>query len=176
MGEIDTYAQAARVTGVAAVTIKAWVDSGKLPTGPWTEKKLLAASGAQHPRGGRPSTSVHGTVSRWRHGCDCDACRDAHNREIRTMREDRRTAWWADKEDALIELVARGGIYGEILEEIGISAAAVTAHRRRDQGFAERLDEGLFQGRDETLTHGTGYAWRQRCRCPECRAYHEATR
>lgn len=83
---------------------------------------------------------------------------------------------WAERGPRLCGLIAAGRPYREALGEVGVTAQAVTAHRRRDPGFAARLDVALYDGRDETLTHGSAMGWRQGCRCPECRDTHEASR
>ena len=64
----------ARLAGVGHSTIYRWMDSGRLPgRPPWTvaEVKDAAASGSASQRGPR---EPHGTLTRYRRGCDCTAC------------------------------------------------------------------------------------------------------
>lgn len=83
---------------------------------------------------------------------------------------------WAERGDRLCELVASGLSYQESLLEMGVTAQATSGHRRRDPDFAASLDAALMAGRDPNLAHGTPSAWKARCRCPECRAHHDAHR
>lgn len=115
-------------------------------------------------------------MSRYRAGCRCAACVAAHNEQSTEDREAARRAWWADRETPLIEAVSAGAKYREVLEDQQLTAQAVTAHRRRSQEFAAALDAALMEGRDPGVEHGTGRGWKARCRCPECREYHEAGR
>lgn len=81
-----------------------------------------------------------------------------------------------DRRPLLIEALARGSSYRAAAEEAGVTMHAITRHRQRDQEFAAAIDSALRAGRDPSLAHGSHGGWRAGCRCPECRAYHDATR
>lgn len=174
---LHTFADVARHVGVTPPTVRAWVEKGWLTaSGPWTTADARAAAARSRQRAGRGAVAAHGTASRWRAGCSCEACRAAHNAESRDMREAARVEWWADREAPLLEALAGGVPWREALAEVGATAQAVTAHRYRSPAFAAALDAALMEGRDQSLEHGTAGAWRAGCRCPECREYHEGTR
>lgn len=171
-----TLAAAARLAGLTPPSIRLWIRKGWLSAEPpWTLEQLRAASDQSRQRPGSGSEAEHGTPTRWRGGCTCDACRDAHNEDTWSRRETARVLWWQSRTGPLLELLASGTPYGEALHELGLTAQAVTGHRRRDPGFAQALDEALMLGRDPDLSHGGSTAWRQGCRCPECREYHAAS-
>lgn len=172
-----TLAAAARLAGVTPMTIRVWIRKGWLaPEGGWTATQLQKAAEAGRQTRGRGSEAEHGTTSRWRAGCPCDACTGAHNAAERRRREDVRVEQWRKIAGGLFSLLAAGEDYGSAIAAVGVTAPAVTAHRRRSTEFAANLDAALMAGRDPLLTHGTSTAWKTRCRCPECRNHHEATR
>lgn len=175
---VKTFAAAARLAGVTPMTIRLWVSKGwLLPAGEgWTAAQLRRAAEAGRQSSGRGSTAEHGTASRWRAGCDCDACGAAHNLDTQQRRREARQAWWVQRTEPLLKRLAGGGDYGHVLADLEVTAAAVTARRRTDPSFAQALDEALMTGRDPDLRHGTAAAWKRRCRCPECREHHDATR
>lgn len=172
----STIRAAATAVGMTAPGLRQWIKKGWLPDGPWTAHQLHKALEKSRQTAGRGSQAEHGTTSRWRAGCNCDLCADAHNTEWRHHRERRRRAEWVGRDQALIDTLAGGTPYAEALAHHEVTAQAVTAHRRRDVDFAARLDAALLAGRDPGLGHGTSGAWRHGCRCPECREHHNEHR
>lgn len=175
-----SFRAAAVLAGVTPATIRHWKESGALPDGPpWTRAQIRAASrkkrasALSRPRG---SDAPHGTPSRWRTGCACAPCRTAHNRDTTQRRREERQTWWDIRADDFIDRIAAGNDYNRTLKELGLTHQAVTGHRKRDPNFAQRLDAALTYIRDPALTHGIATAWKAGCRCPDCRAYHEASR
>lgn len=169
---------AARRLDVSTLTIKKWVTAGVLPApGPWTDAQLRDAQQkawrSAAPR--RRLSSAHGTPSRWRAGCDCDECRDAHNAEVRSYRSTERR-WAGDDAATILRLVGEGVHLSDALAEVGRAPQALVALRLADPAYARQLDDALMATRDPNLPHGTSTGWRKRCRCPECRTHHEATR
>lgn len=158
-------------------TIRIWHAKGWLPDPPWTIQDVDQASALSRQVLGRGSTAPHGTLSRWRAGCLCEACRATHN----TEGVERRTAqaqqrWGAGLADELLALLTSGETYRDAIATLGITSQAVTAQRHRDATFAAAIDEALTLGRDPHLAHGTATTWRKGCRCPDCRHQHELSR
>lgn len=166
---ITSLRQAAQVAGRSAPTIAGWVTSGRLPQGPWTERQLLKASATSSSPG---IASEHGTADRWRLGCTCDACRDAHLDQVRDMRRGRaifRIDWVRDQ---ILDILASGGTFADVHAQTGLTSQALHGAARTDADWRAALDEALMVGRDPDLAHGTPSGWRRGCRCPECRAEH----
>ena len=174
---LDSRMAVARHAGVTPATINLWIAKGWLPeTGPWTRRQVTSAGNKSRQRGGRGTQSPHGSPGRWRTGCPCELCRAAHDADTRGRREAVRVTWWQPREEPLLADLAAGTPYREALDKHGITPAALTAHRRRDSGFATRLDRALMTGRRPELAHGAANGWRATCRCPDCRNWHEGTR
>lgn len=168
-------AAAARLAGVTPATIRGWQQKGWLPAPPWTKAQIGRATTKGRQVAGRGSEAPHGSASRWRAGCSCQACADAHNTDIRTRRADAASASWATIADGLCGAFAAGTPYREALDTYGVTPSALSGQRRRDPDFAARVDEALTDGRNPDLAHGPASGWRNGCRCPECRADHDRT-
>lgn len=173
---LTSRAAAAREAGVTPMTVSGWISKGWLTEPPWTPHQVAKAAERSTRTGRRGSSSEHGTPSRWRAGCPCEKCAAAHRADDAARLRTRRMAEWAEREPGLLADLAAGTRYSEALARAEVTAQAVTEHRRRDPGFAERLDQALMAGRDPGLDHGRPIAWRSGCRCPECRAEHERGR
>lgn len=172
-----SFADVARRAGVTPATVRTWVGKGWLAaSGPWTAADVRAAAARSRQQAGRGSSAAHGTPSRWRAGCTCELCRAAHTEDTKAAREASRVAWWQERERPLLDALASGAPFREAVAEVGATAQAVTAHRRRSSSFAAALDDALRQGRDGAIEHGRASAWRAGCRCPECREEHERSR
>lgn len=65
----------------------------------------------------------------------------------------------------------------EAAEEVGVTLAKARGTARAEPAFGAAVDDALMRGRDESLVHGRASTYRHyRCRCPECREDHEASR
>ncbi len=165
---------AAAEAGITAPTIENWQRKGWLPAPPWTKHQITMAQRRSRQRPGEGSTAPHGTPARYRAGCPCTPCREAENAANRGLTYRRGMAHWAELGPALLDSLASGVSYQDALAAHGVTQQALTRHRHRDPDFATRLDEALMIGRDPTLPHGTNMGWKARCRCPECRAFHQS--
>ncbi|MEZ0363733.1 hypothetical protein ACAG26_08530 [Mycobacterium sp. pUA109] len=169
--------EVARRAGVRMATLREWFAAGLLPErGPWTVRQIREAE--FRARGGirRGPRKGHGTYARWRYGCHCDDCCAARRALHNKYRQAAAVARWKVLGPQLCELLAAGARYRDAAVQVGATTREVAAYRRRDPAFAERLDAALTAGRDPNLVHGGGPGWQAGCRCPECRAYHEAHR
>lgn len=164
---------AAAKVGITANTVENWMRKGWLPEPPWTSHQVTMAQRRSRQRAGEGSTAAHGTPARYRAGCPCDACRDGENSANRGLTYRRAMTYWAEVGPGLLGSLAGGVPYREALKAHGVTAQALTSHRHRDRDFAARLDEALMAGRDPDLDHGRNSAWKARCRCPECREFHQ---
>lgn len=169
---LHSRAAIARRRGVSTATVTAWISAGLIPVdGPWTLEQ------ADRPTVHRPSmTSEHGSASAWRYGCRCEACSAANTERTTAKREAEAREFWRLHENDLLDRLRSGSDYGEALRAVGVSPQRVTAHRSRDEEFAARFDDALMTGRNPGLRHGHYTGWRSGCRCPECRAAHDASR
>lgn len=140
---------------------------------PWTAEQLWQVAADTRSS---ELKAKHGTVSRWRMGCGCQRCRAAHRAEMQAIRAAAHAPDWDDIGPRMIKEFADGGLYREVLAQMGISSRALNVQRARDRKFACALDRALMTGRDPALAHGRDAGWRTGCRCPDCRSYHESTR
>lgn len=162
--------QAANAIGVTAMAVENWKRAGLIDaSGPWAREELLTVKRSRAQGGGKLS-APHGTPSRWRAGCPCDACRAAHNEQTRGDVKKRRDARldpiWFD----LLSDIAAGTPFGEACERYGLTAGGVSSMANADRPRRLALDDALMKGRDPGLEHGTSVARSSnKCRCPECR-------
>lgn len=168
-----TRAEAARAVGVAASTVDGWVRRGVISAGPWTVADLKRAMEGSAPR---PVASEHGTGMRYRYGCRCKPCVQAHNEDMNALLTDRRQRRLTPIWDALLDDLRSGTDYAEACERVGLTSYGVSSMMRVEPEMRAELDEALAQGSDGELRHGTASGYRARCRCPECRAYKRASR
>lgn len=117
------------------------------------------------------TSAEHGTPSRWRAGCHCDACRAAHNADLQQTRRAATVERLEPTTEALLSDLEAGVPLTAACRILGVSLGLVQGRGRWDTEWQRRLDAALMAGRDPTLDHGTEGAYRRgHCRCPECRA------
>lgn len=171
---IGSRAQAADLLGISASTIDGWVRRGILSGGPWTEKHLRSVAKKQGGKYG--IRSAHGTASRWRAGCGCDRCLQAHNADTQNYRHRKARAHLDRVADELMERLSAGESVAEACEAVGVTTAAMYGRARWDDQWRARLDDVLTTGRAPHLKHGTTTTARSGCSCPECRQAKAASR
>ena len=176
MPRITTYVAAGAHVDRAPSTVEGWVRRGLLSPPPWTGRQLEKIAKERSDSTVRGITSPHGTESRWRAGCRCEACTDIHNAETRDRRRAERAEWWEPRRKTLIAAFASGVPYVEALESVGASWTGLHRWRAVDPEFGAAIDAALMEGRRGDVDHGSHAAWRVGCRCPECRETHNATR
>lgn len=167
---------AARHVGVDPTTVLRWITDGLLPPGPGWPAELVEQVHAEWKKTARPAKWECGTPAGYRAGCRCVPCTEAHSDESKSDRRRARELWWAERTSELCALLAAGSLtYREACDSVEASPQAVTAWKRLDPLFAERIDAALMAGR-RPGDHGTTSEWRRGCRCPECREAHENSR
>lgn len=176
---VQTWVAAAQLLGVTPATVRAWVRRGELEPGPWTEAQLREAAARPRSRAGRPRGVLladHGTETRYSAGCRCVPCTTAHSTASKEDRRVVRDLWWQPRRDRLLRLVGAGASLPDACRAVDATIQALSAHRREHPDFAAALDDALVAGRDPALDHGSHGAWREGCRCPDCRTTHDASR
>ena len=169
-GDVSSYRRAAQAAGVSAHTLASWVKSGLLPEPPWTLEELAEATSS--PESSRLS-AAHGTASRWRAGCSCPDCKQAHTVDIRQRHRDLADARFpVEQRTQFLELLARGLGFAEALDALGLTARTVWGSARRDEQWRRHLEETLMATRRTDLKHGSKAAFRAGCRCGDCRKSH----
>lgn len=170
---VSSQRDAAEILGVSAVAVGNWVRDGRLKPGPWTVAELEELK-VTTPR--RQAVARHGTVARWRAGCRCEKCLEAHLASHRDSRKQKRIAEIHAQGQAILSDVASGMRFRDWVEKHGTSPTKIRAWRVADPVFGAKLDWAMRAGRDASLRHPSATAWREGCRCPECREWHEASR
>jgi len=128
-----------------------------------------------------PPQPAHGTTNRWRRGCHCRPCGDAHNADLAARRRRLLDAGPLGPKGRtrLIRLIRRGTTVVDAARAVGVSAPAVYGAAEILPDFRAALDEATEAARrcdDQSRGTAKGYRW-LRCPCPDCRAYHrEETR
>lgn len=121
--------------------------------------------------------AAHGTPQRWRTGCHCNQCLQAHNLDTLDRRREAARSRLDPIRNDLCGRLSNGEPLKNAAEAVGTTIAAIHGRGTWDAAWAAAVDEALMIGRDPTLDHGTIGAYRHgHCRCPECREHHEATR
>ena len=172
--------EASAFAGVRPSTLLAWQEKGWL-VGPWTPLSVTIASAWSTAERDRGPQAAHGTVARWRFGCTCADCRDAHREDWNGSRSRASAAareeFWAGRLELLLAALSSGVSYREAITAAGVSPTQIAIRRRDSAAFGERLDAALMAGRNPDVDHGTYRGYKAAgCRCPDCREYHEQTR
>ncbi len=117
--------------------------------------------------------AAHGTPQRWRTGCRCQPCGQAHNDDTRNRRREAAVDALDQAADQLWALLECGVSLQDAAARHGFTRAQIQGRARWDLDWRARLDDALTTGRDPSLEHGTEGAYRHgNCRCPECRRAH----
>lgn len=173
---IESVKGAARYLGVTPASIRGRIKRGTLAEGPWEIRELEASEGrvgVSSPRGLR---GPHGTVSGWTSGCTCKPCTGAHNAETRNRNRRISTEVLEPVVSELLDLLRGGTPLPKAAKQLGVQYQRVYGVARHDVLLSRLIDEAAMAGRDPSLSHGTESAYRDGCRCPECREAKRRTR
>lgn len=113
-------------------------------------------------------------ASRYRAGDKDPAALAAHAAETTQWRHDNHPVT-GETADMLLTLLAAGHALRITCDRLGVTTQAVHGRAQWDPEWSTALDAALMAGRDPDLPHGTHKAYRQHCRCPECRDFHHGT-
>lgn len=75
-----------------------------------------------------------------------------------------------EKRVALLELLSQGMRLMEAAEEIEVSPKQIWGRARSDPAWGAELQATIDRARPTDVRHGRQSAYRQGCRCSECRA------
>ena len=119
----------------------------------------------------------HGTTNRWRTGCRCDPCTDAHNQDSKTYKRVLSAAAFGPvQRRRALALCRKGKSPRAAAEAVGITTQALWFFKG-EPGWRAQLDAALMDGRRADVPHGTAAGYRHyKCFCPECRAAHHPAR
>lgn len=166
--QIVTRRAAAGRADVTVRAIDAWVASGRLVPGPpWPTAVVdAAAATGSYPRRG----AACGTAERYRSGCSCDLCLEAH-RVARHRRTEK--LFPAEMRARVLAALTAGELLPVVAEREGVSRKRIWGRKRWDAEWGEQLERALMAGRNPRIVHGGTTAYRDGvCFCWPCRARH----
>jgi hypothetical protein len=169
---VTSQRQAARLLNMRPSSVFYWRQIGLLGPAPWTLAELLAVKHrADAPRRSRGVKAEHGSLSRAGAGCTCPPCRAASaalQRERERLEAGRQ--FQPEKRVALLELLSQGMRLMEAAAEIEVSPQQIWGRARSDPAWGAELQATIDRARPTDVGHGRQSAYRQGCRCSECRA------
>jgi hypothetical protein len=112
----------------------------------------------------------HGTRARWKSGCRCSPCREAHADAQRSGRRARAQARLPAKvRRRLLEGIYAGIPFRAAVRELGLTSQQVWGLTKTDQEWSTALEAALTAARRDDLEHGTNAAYVHGCVCTDCR-------
>ena len=98
----------------------------------------------------------------------CRAASAAFQRERERLEAERQ--FQPEKRAALLELLSQGMRLMEAAAEIEVSPKQIWGRARSDPAWGAELQATIDRARPTDVRHGRQSAYRQGCRCSECRA------
>lgn len=171
--EVTSVRQAAAVCNVSPPVVRRWLSLGLIPGPPWTPQQLHQIRDETDPEGRRRGPQVlHGTLTRWLEGCDCDRCREAQNdaarARFRRRAQQRRPT---EVRQQLLDAIYGGEPFRAVLRELGLTSNQVWGLAKTDEEWSDTLEAALTATRRADLQHGTNAGYVRGCVCRECREH-----
>jgi hypothetical protein len=115
---------------------------------------------------------VHGTLTRWLEGCDCDGCHEAQNEATRArFRRRAQERLPVEKRRQLLDCIYSGKPFRAVLADLGLSPNQVWGLAKTDEEWSGALEAALTAARRNDLDHGTNAAYVAGCVCKDCREH-----
>jgi hypothetical protein len=112
----------------------------------------------------------HGTRARWKSGCRCSTCRQAHADAERSRKRARAQARLpVEVRQRLLDGIYAGTPFRTVVRDLGLSSQQVWGLTKTDQEWSAELEAALTAARREDLDHGTNAAYIHGCMCTDCR-------
>jgi hypothetical protein len=130
-GSISSVRQAAAACDVTPPVVRRWLSLGLLTEPPWTLQQLHQIRDETDPEGRRRGPQVlHGTLTRWLEGCDCDQCREAQTDAARArFRRKAQERFPADVRQQLLDAIYGGRAFRTVLRELGLTSNQVWSRK-----------------------------------------------
>jgi hypothetical protein len=102
----------------------------------------------------------HGTHARWKSGCRCSACRQAHADAERSRgRVNAQARLPVKVRQRLLEGIYAGTPFRTVVRELGLTSQQVWGLTKTDQAWSTALEAALTAVRRDDLQHGTTPAY-----------------
>ena len=158
-------------------TVLAW----RLTSRSWPRRWQDSDLGADHRASADIATLArvrarygHGTRARWKSGCRCEPCRQAHADAERSGRRARAQARLPAKmRQRLLNGIHAGTPFTTMVNDLGLTSQQVWGLAKTDQEWSTALETAVTTARRDDLEDGTNAAYVHGCACRDCRDHQQ---